>query len=53
MNQAPESMFDESSRDDYDNLPEPVKFVVSRKDYLWLSDEAKARLIQDECEPEY
>ena len=40
------------AEDDYDLLPEPIKFVVDRQQYLWLSDTEKERLIQDECEPE-
>lgn len=38
--------------DDYDRLPEAVRFSISRQDFLWLSDESKARLVQNECEPD-
>ena len=38
--------------DDYNDLPEPVRFAVSRQEYLWLSDAEKARLEQDLTEPE-
>lgn len=41
------------AKSDYDQLPEPIKMIVSAEEYLWLSDEQKARLVQDECEPEY
>lgn len=37
---------------DYESLPEAIKAVVSPKEYLWLSDAEKARLEQDETEPE-
>ena len=38
--------------DDYDRLPEAVRFSISRQDFLWLSDESKASLVQNECEPD-
>ncbi len=37
---------------DYDALPESIKLIYSEREYLWLSDAQKARLVQDECEPE-
>jgi hypothetical protein len=40
------------SPDEYEDLPEPVKVRLSRREYLWLSDAEKATLVQDECEPE-
>ena len=45
-------MFREFEEDDYDLLPEPVKLMYSRDEYMWFSDEEKARLIQTVCEPE-
>lgn len=36
----------------YQDLPEPIKQIVSPKEYLWLSDAEKARLVQNETEPE-
>lgn len=36
----------------YDELPEAIKATLSSKEYLWLSDAEKARLIQNETEPE-
>lgn len=38
--------------DDYDRLPEAVKFSISRKEWLWLTAEQKAGLTQTETEPE-
>jgi hypothetical protein len=38
--------------DDYERLPECIKHTISRKEWLWLSHEQKARLEQTECEPE-
>lgn len=43
----------ERENDDYAQLPEPIKQIYSRAEYLWLSDEEKARLIEQECEPEW
>jgi hypothetical protein len=37
---------------DYEFLPEPIKAIVSPKEYLWLSDAEKARLEQTETEPD-
>jgi len=37
---------------DYDQLPEVIKTVYSHKEYAWLSDDEKARLIETECNPE-
>lgn len=38
--------------DDYDALPEAIKHTLPRQAWMWLSDAEKARLIQDETEPE-
>ena len=37
---------------EYEQLPECVKANYSVKEWLWLSDAEKARLVQDETEPE-
>ncbi|MER2511287.1 MAG: hypothetical protein ABTQ25_02505 [Nitrosomonas ureae] len=39
--------------DPYDELPEAVQQYYSRDEYLWLSDNQKARLIESETEPEW
>lgn len=39
--------------DDYACLPESIKSIYSRQEYLWLSEKQKADLIQQECEPEW
>ena len=40
-------------QDDYEQLPEAIKHTITRKEFLWLSEGEKARLIQSECEPEW
>ena len=37
---------------DYANLPEAVKGVFSPKEYAWLDDEGRRRLIEDMTLPE-
>lgn len=37
---------------DYESLPEFLKAKLSLKEYLWLGDAEKARLVQEETEPE-
>lgn len=37
----------------YEQLPEAIRQYYSLQEYLWLSDDQKARLIQDEMEPEW
>jgi hypothetical protein len=39
--------------DDYDRLPECVKMIYTREQWLWLSDVQKAQLVQSETEPEH
>jgi hypothetical protein len=39
--------------DDYDALPEPIKMVVSREEYAWLSGAEKARLVEEFTDPEW
>lgn len=43
---------DEMVSTEYDALPEPIKVVVSRREWAWLSDAEKATLVQRECEPD-
>jgi hypothetical protein len=38
--------------DDYERLPAAIKASYSRKAWLWLSDQEKALLARNECEPE-
>ena len=40
------------AEDDYDRLPRSIQGMYSRQQWLWLSDEGKAGLVQRECEPE-
>lgn len=40
-------------RDPYDELPESIKAVYSRREWLWLSDAEKGTLVQRETEPEW
>jgi hypothetical protein len=37
---------------EYDELPEAIKHTMDFRGWAWLSDAEKARLIQDETEPE-
>lgn len=39
--------------DEYSTLPAPIKLFINPHEYLFMSDAQKARLIQDETEPEY
>lgn len=39
--------------DAYDTLPEPIKAVYSKSEFLWLSDQQKQHLIQTETEPDW
>ena len=43
----------ENAQDDYEQLPEPIKMLYTRVEYLWLSDSEKAGIVQRECEPEF
>jgi hypothetical protein len=43
---------EEAASTEYDTLPEPVKQVVGRREWAWLSDAEKATLVQRECEPD-
>lgn len=37
---------------EYEALPEAIKNLYTLEQYLWLSDDEKARLVQTETEPE-
>jgi hypothetical protein len=39
--------------DAYDKLPEAVRVHVSRSQFSWLSDRAKAGLVDDWCTPDW
>lgn len=39
--------------DPYDQLPEVIRQYYSRTEYLWLTDEQKAHLTQENTEPEW
>lgn len=45
-------MNDPQPKGPYFELPESIKGVLSQTEYLWLSEEEKARLIQQETEPD-
>ena len=54
MSQQPISeALSENAQDDYEQLPEPIKMIYTRTEYLWLSDAEKAGIVQRECEPEF
>ena len=38
---------------EYDELPEAVRQYYSYNEFLWLTDDQKQRLLQDETEPEW
>lgn len=42
-----------SGNNDYDALPEPIKMLFSLKEYLWLGETERARVIERECYPDY
>jgi hypothetical protein len=44
--------FESEDQDAYDQLPEPVKLMYSREQWVWLSDKEKRGLVVRECEPE-
>jgi hypothetical protein len=39
--------------DDYEALPECVRMLYTREQWLWLDDREKAQLVQNETEPEF
>jgi hypothetical protein len=45
--------FEAEDQDAYDRLPEPVKLLYRREEWLWLSDREKSTLVTRECEPEH
>jgi hypothetical protein len=38
---------------DYDNLPEDVKVHVTPKEFRWMGEQGRSRLMQDFTEPDY
>ena len=42
-----------SQTDPYDTLPDAIRQYYSRTEYLWLTDQQKADLMQHETEPEW
>lgn len=44
---------DAPPNDEYSTLPESIRALYSREEYLWLSDGQKARLVQRETEPDW
>lgn len=36
----------------FDELPEAVRYQITHKEWLWLSDGEKARYVQNQTEPE-
>ena len=42
----------ETSNPEYDNLPECVKQYYTLKQWLWLSSQQKADLLQENTEPD-
>ena len=41
-----------NSRLNYEDLPDPIKHSYSENEYKWMSDDAKTKLIENECLPE-
>lgn len=37
---------------DYDSLPDPIKAVITPKEYAWMSDQQRVDLLTDICEPD-
>lgn len=37
----------------WETLPQPIRTVYSEREYAWLTDAEKARLVTVECEPEW
>lgn len=50
---APDQQHDDAMPAAYKALPEGIKAYVSLKEWLWLSDAEKARLVQTETEPDW
>ena len=48
----PPAIEEATAADPYDCLPESLKHVYTRHEYAWLSDAAKATLVERETEPE-
>ncbi len=39
--------------DPYLQLPEPIRAVYNRDEWMWLTDDQKANLIESECTPSH
>jgi hypothetical protein len=37
---------------DYDDLPESIKRMYTEKEFAWLGDDGRKRLLETECYPE-
>jgi len=37
---------------DYKDLPQPIKSIYSPKEYAWLGDKQREKIIENECYPE-
>ena len=44
---------DSEDSSEYDDLTEAVRQYYSQREYLWLTEHQKQRLLQDETEPEW
>lgn len=40
------------AKDAYDLLPESIKCMHTRKEWMWMTDSQKAALVRNECVPE-
>lgn len=38
---------------EYDALPEAIKLLFTPKEFLWLGDTERARIIERECYPDH
>ena len=43
---------DFQSHPDYNNLPESLKALYSEKEFAWLGNDGRDRLMETECYPE-
>jgi hypothetical protein len=44
---------DPTGNADYDNLPEDIKVHVTPKEFLWMGEQGRSRLMRDFTEPDY
>ena len=40
------------SDDRYDGLPAPIRYLLPREEFLWLSEAEKSRVVEDYTEPD-